>query len=148
MHFEGRVAVVIGAGGTIGRACAFLPLLKRAGRAGVVHLGSVDGNLGNPRVPSYSAAKGGLVPLTHVMPHEFAPFGIRVNCVARAAVDEPGPPTSLRDRVVAVTPLGRVAQAAEIAAAVAFLASEDASLVTGAVIVVDGGRTGITPGTG
>ncbi|HSS08600.1 MAG TPA: SDR family oxidoreductase [Acidimicrobiales bacterium] len=127
---------------------AFLPLLKRAGRAAIVHLGSVDGNLGNPRVPSYSAAKGGLVPLTHVMAHEFAQYGIRVNCVARAAVEETGPPPGRREHVVAVTPLGRVAQPDEIAAAVAFVASEDASYVTGSIIVVDGGRTAITPGTG
>ena len=68
------------------------PLLTRRGSASVVHLGSIDGTLGNPGVPAYSAAKGGLVPLTHVMAHEFARYGIRVNCVARAAVaGHPGP---------------------------------------------------------
>lgn len=73
----------------------FLPLLRAAGSASVVHLGSIDGTLGNPGVPAYSAAKGGLVPLTHVMAHEFARYGIRVNCVARAACRRPSTGTGL-----------------------------------------------------
>jgi NAD(P)-dependent dehydrogenase (short-subunit alcohol dehydrogenase family) len=126
---------------------AFLPLLRAAGSSSVVHLGSIDGTLGNPAVPAYSVAKGGLVPLTHVMAHEFAAYGIRVNCVARAAVagHPPKPPGS--DAALSATPLGRAAEAREVAAAVAFLASEDASYVTGTILTVDGGRSGLTPGT-
>jgi NAD(P)-dependent dehydrogenase (short-subunit alcohol dehydrogenase family) len=128
---------------------AFLPLLRRSGRSAIVHLGSIDGLLGNPRVPSYSASKGGLVALTHVMAHEFAPYGIRVNCVARAAVDghPAAPPSDQLARVLQATPLGRAARVEEIAAAVAFLASDDASYITGTVLRVDGGRAGLTPGT-
>jgi NAD(P)-dependent dehydrogenase (short-subunit alcohol dehydrogenase family) len=97
-------------------------------------------------VPAYSTAKGGLGPLTHVMAHEFAPYGIRVNCVARAAVGGSPPPPGLAG-VLEATPLGRAAEPGEVAAAVAFLASDEASYITGTVLTVDGGRSGLTPGT-
>jgi NAD(P)-dependent dehydrogenase (short-subunit alcohol dehydrogenase family) len=126
---------------------AFLPQLRAAGHAAVVHLGSIDGTLGNPGVPAYSAAKGGLVPLTHVMAHELARYGIRVNCVARAAVAGHPPQAPKAGNVLAATPLGRAGEPEEIAAAVAFLASAEASYVTGTVLTVDGGRSGLTPGT-
>jgi NAD(P)-dependent dehydrogenase (short-subunit alcohol dehydrogenase family) len=110
---------------------AFLPQLKRSGHGAVVHVSSVDGAFGDPHVLACSAAHGGLVPLTHVMAHEFARFAIRVNLVCR---------------VTTAVGWGR-GTPQETAAAVAFLASDEASYVTGAVLVADGGRTTFTAGT-
>jgi NAD(P)-dependent dehydrogenase (short-subunit alcohol dehydrogenase family) len=135
--------------GPVACSKAFLPLLRQSGRGAIIHIGSIDGFLGNPRVPSYSASKGGLVALTHVMAYEFAPYGIRVNCVARAAVEghPAAPPSDQLARILQATPLARAAKVEEIAAAIAFLASDDASYITGTVLRVDGGRSGLTPGT-
>lgn len=138
-------AFAVNAIGPVAMVKAFLPLLRRSPRAAVVHVGSVDGTQGNPRVPTYSASKGALVPLTHVMASELGP-GIRVNCVAR--VGSAGHVTAdYAARLASFTPLGRLVEPVELAMAIAFLASEDASYVDGTVLVVDGGRTGITPGT-
>ena len=134
---------------------AFLPLLKESQESAIVHVGSIDGILGNPEVASYSASKGGINSLTHVMASEFARFGIRVNCVARAMAREStgamhpnwAKVESRFERLMPHTPLGRAAVPKEIAAAVRFLASKDASYISGAVLTVDGGRSGITPGT-
>jgi NAD(P)-dependent dehydrogenase (short-subunit alcohol dehydrogenase family) len=127
---------------------AFLPRLKAANGASIIHIGSIDGMLGNPHIPSYSMAKGGLIPLTHVMADEFAPYAIRVNYVARGmAVDRGEALHPAYAPLVEQTPLGRPAYPEEIAEVVCFLASEAASYVTGAVLPVDGGRIGITPGT-
>jgi NAD(P)-dependent dehydrogenase (short-subunit alcohol dehydrogenase family) len=133
---------------------AFLPQLKGSGRGAVVHVGSVDGTFGNPRVPAYSASKGGLVPLTHVMAHEFARFPIRVNLVCRVATTasehRSGGSAAAADylrRLAAATALRRLGRPEETAAAVAFLACDESSYITGAVLVVDGGRTVITAGT-
>jgi NAD(P)-dependent dehydrogenase (short-subunit alcohol dehydrogenase family) len=138
--------------GPVAATRAFLPLLKQGGGApggaAIVHLGSVDGFQGNPMVPSYSVSKGAIPAMTHVMAFELAPFGIRVNCVARAAVESsPAVASRLHDDAMACTPLGRPARAEEISATVAFLAGPAASYVTGSTLVVDGGRTGLTPGT-
>jgi NAD(P)-dependent dehydrogenase (short-subunit alcohol dehydrogenase family) len=87
--------------------------------------------------------------MTHVMAEEFAGQGIRVNCVARAAVKDSGTdvPSAALERALEHTPLRRAGDPDEIARVVAFLASDDASYMTGAVVPVDGGRSGLTPGT-
>lgn len=129
-------------------AKAFLPLLKAAGQSAIVHLGSIDGILGNPNYPSYSAAKGGIVPLTHVMAQDLGRHGIRVNNAARAFfVGSDFQATAFHDEVFRLTPLGRPGYPEEIAALVRFLASPEASYVTGATVPIDGGRSGITPAT-
>jgi NAD(P)-dependent dehydrogenase (short-subunit alcohol dehydrogenase family) len=127
---------------------AFLRSLKAANGAAIVHIGSIDGILGNPSIPSYSVAKGGLVPLTHVMADELAPFSIRVNCVARGMTAERGETTFANYLpLIEQTPLGRPAYPEEVAEVVYFLTSDVASYVTGVVLPVDGGRIAITPGT-
>jgi NAD(P)-dependent dehydrogenase (short-subunit alcohol dehydrogenase family) len=127
---------------------AFLPLLKLASQSSIVHVGSVDGTLGNPTIPSYSVAKGGIAVFTHVSASEFGRFGIRVNCVARTmSADMAGMPDHVAQALLPHTPLGRISRSSELASVVHFLASPAAGYVSGVVIPVDGGRTAITPGT-
>jgi NAD(P)-dependent dehydrogenase (short-subunit alcohol dehydrogenase family) len=132
--------------GPVAATQAFLPMLKRSPAGAIVHVGSIDGTLGNPQVAAYSATKAAVAVLTHISAAEFAAFGIRVNCVARAVLVD-NPPTPMVARVVAETPLARAAAPDEIAAVIRFLASPEASYVTGTVVPVDGGRSALTPGT-
>jgi NAD(P)-dependent dehydrogenase (short-subunit alcohol dehydrogenase family) len=136
--------------GPVACSKALLPALRQSPAAAIVHLGSIDGALGNPGVPLYSTSKAGLVALTHVMAHEFGSYGIRVNCVARAAVADEQTLVIAKNsvqRAIDATPLRRFARADEVAAGILYLASGDASFITGTVLTIDGGRSGLTPGT-
>jgi NAD(P)-dependent dehydrogenase (short-subunit alcohol dehydrogenase family) len=133
-----------------------VPKMRANGSGAVVHVASTAAFLGLPGRGPYSAAKAALAALTRVMAVELAPLGIRVNAVApgftrtqlvQQAIDGG---YLQEDWMLARVPMGRLAQPAEIARVVRFLASDDASYVTGQVVVADGGWTvqgiGATPG--
>ena len=117
-------------------------LLEHGGS--VVMISSVTGRIASPRLAAYGASKAGLTHLTRTLAREWASRGVRVNAVSPGYVeteltDAMLAVERLRDEVVAATPLGRVATVDEIVPAVLFLASDDASYVTGAELLADGG---------
>jgi 3-oxoacyl-[acyl-carrier protein] reductase len=117
------------------------PMLKaRAGR--IVNITSVSGQAGQTGQANYSSAKAGLIGLTKATARELASRGITANAVAPGFVLTEltaGLPEALQAELIARTPLGRFGTAEEIAAAVAFLASEEAAFITGQVLAIDGG---------
>lgn len=117
-------------------------LLARWGR--VVFVSSAAGLRGNPGQASYSASKAGLHGLVRSLSRELGPRGITVNAVAPGYVETAltaEVPEAARERMVEMTSVGRPGRADEIASAIGFLASEEASYVNGVVLPVDGGMT-------
>jgi NAD(P)-dependent dehydrogenase (short-subunit alcohol dehydrogenase family) len=118
-----------------------------AGRGVIVNVSSVAGHTALPQRAAYCAAKHGVVGLTKVLAAEWAPHGVRVVSVDPAFVMTPLVRQSMADGRFAVedvlgrTPLGRLGEGPEVARAVRFLASDAASYVTGAQLMVDGGWT-------
>jgi 3-oxoacyl-[acyl-carrier protein] reductase len=117
---------------------------RRWGR--IVNTSSIHGRVGGrASLGHYGAAKAGIVALTRTAARELGPQGITANVVAPGFIRTPaleGVLTADRLRALAgQVPLGRIGEPAEIAAAVAFLASDEASYVNGAVLDVNGGRT-------
>ena len=125
------------------RACraASRPMMKqRFGR--IVNITSVVGVVGNAGQANYAAAKAGVAGLTRALARELGPRNVTVNCVAPGFIATDmteGLPEAAKTALMAQIPLGRLGQAAEIAAVVAFLASDAAAYVTGATIPVNGG---------
>lgn len=123
--------------------------MKRQGRGAIVNFGSIWGDVGAAGVVAYCASKGAVHQITRAMALDHVKDGIRINAVCPGEVNTPmlrsaraTPPTAADMQALAETvPLGRLAEPVEIAKVVLFLASEDASYMTGALVPVDAGYT-------
>jgi 2-dehydro-3-deoxy-L-rhamnonate dehydrogenase (NAD+) len=122
---------------------AIVPAMLKAGYGRIVNVASVAGKEGNPNASHYSASKAGLIALTKSLAKELATKGILVNAVspaaAKTAIFEQMTQTHI-DYMLAKIPMGRFVEPSEIAAAIAWLASEDCSFTTGSVLDLSGGR--------
>ena len=128
-----------------------IPLLRRRGGGAIVNLSSIAGIRGVPGQVAYATTKGAIKTLTLALAADHVADRIRVNCVCPGATETPiieqivassADDASFRANIAARTPMGRLAAPEEIAAAIAFLASDDAAYMTGIALPVDGGRSG------
>jgi len=131
--------------GTYLASRAALPALAASGSGSITNLASIFGLVGGATASSYAASKGAIVNLTRQMALESAPQ-VRVNCVCPGVIETPMTAELRQNRewaeaVLKRYPLGRFGQPAEIAAAILFLASDEAAFVTGVALPVDGGYT-------
>lgn len=127
-----------------------IPLMRSRGGGAIVNLASINAIRGNNRLVAYAATKGGVMAMTMSLALDHIGENIRVNCVCPATIDTdmvrqmlaeaPDLEAATRN-ITAKHPIGRMAQAEEVASTIAFLASSDASFMTGLAIPVDGGRS-------
>ena len=127
---------------------AVVPGMLQVGGGSIIHISSVTGLLGLPGIAAYSMTKGALMALARAMSTDYAQYGIRTNTVSPGTIDSPmlhdflaaqSRPTELRQQFDAIHPMGRVGAIEEVANVCLFLASDEASFVTGSNYEVDGG---------
>jgi NAD(P)-dependent dehydrogenase (short-subunit alcohol dehydrogenase family) len=127
---------------------ALRPMLEQRS-GGIINIASIEGIQGTDGGSAYNASKAGVVLLSKNLAIDYARVGVRVNCICPGFIDTPMMQTVMqsegmrkyRDRLIDEHKIGRIGRPEEIAAAAAFLASDDASFVTGHTLVVDGGYT-------
>jgi NAD(P)-dependent dehydrogenase (short-subunit alcohol dehydrogenase family) len=129
-----------------------LPVMLKQNNGSIINTASIAGLIGSPEVAVYSASKHAVIGLTRSAAMECATTNVRVNCVCPGLIDSrmlsaiiqgrnPGNAPTPNDKIVERIPARRLGQASEVASIVAFLASDEASYVSGAAYTVDGGRT-------
>jgi 3-oxoacyl-[acyl-carrier protein] reductase len=130
--------------GTWSATKAVLPLMMQQRRGAIVNVASLSGLHGVVGQTNYSAAKGAVIAMTRSLAREVARSGIRVNCVAPGLVDTDmiaGLDADVKREMIRQIPMRRAIRADEVAAAIAFLLSDDASGITGQVLAIDGGAS-------
>ncbi len=133
------------------RGCKMaVPLMRKKGGGSIVNLASINAIRGNSRTVAYSASKGGSLAFTMAAALDHVADNIRVNCVCPGSIDtemiqsmfrSSNDVDAMRQAVIAKHPIGRLARPDEVAAVITFLASDDASFMTGMAIPVDGARS-------
>jgi NAD(P)-dependent dehydrogenase (short-subunit alcohol dehydrogenase family) len=127
-----------------------IPAMRRRSGGAIVNLASINALDGVPGALAYSASKGGIIAMTRALAMEHVGDRIRVNCVCPGSVVTPitdriirnaPDPEARRANMMARHPMNRIGRPEEVAAAIAFLASDDASFMTGLAVPVDGGRS-------
>jgi NAD(P)-dependent dehydrogenase (short-subunit alcohol dehydrogenase family) len=129
-----------------------LPVMLKQNSGSIINTGSIAGLIGSPEIAVYSASKHAVIGLTKSAAMECSATAVRVNCVCPGLIDSrmlsaiiegrnPGNAPVPNERIVERIPARRLGHAAEVASVVAFLASDEASYVSGAAYTVDGGRT-------
>lgn len=119
-------------------------MLRQNGGGSIVNCGSIHSHVGRSGVTAYAAAKGGVKLLGQTLAIDYASRGIRVNTICPGYIDTPllnQAPPEMKAELARLHPMGRLGTAEEVARAVLFLASDEASFVTGAALMVDGGYT-------
>ena len=122
---------------------AVAPHMKAAGKGAIGNIASIAGKEGNPTAAHYSAAKAGVIGLTKSLGKELVDKGVICNCITPAVIETPmldQVSDAHRDYMISKIPLARRGKAAEVAALVAWLSSEDCSFSTSAVFDISGGR--------
>ncbi|MER7922351.1 SDR family NAD(P)-dependent oxidoreductase [Streptomyces sp. NPDC096057] len=122
---------------------AVLPVMAQAGFGRLVHIASIAGKDGNPRMTGYSASKAGVIGMVKALGKEYAPTGVTVNAIAPGLVETPlvaAMEPRDRERQMSLVPMGRIGTVAEIAALVRYVISPEASFTTGFVYDASGGR--------
>ncbi len=129
-----------------------LPVMLKRNRGSIINTASIAGLIGSPDIAAYSASKHAVIGLTKSAALECTSTGVRVNCICPGMIDSrmlsaiiegrnPGKGRVPDDKIVERIPARRLGRASEVASIVAFLASDEASYVSGSAYTVDGGRT-------